>query len=181
MYRIITALVFASLAALSSAQVYKHVDEEGNVTFTDQPPPNAEPVEIGPINTAQPPVIAYPKKTPPATPQDSEGASYQLSITAPAHEAIFHGGGSFTVSASVSPALRGDHKLQLLMSGTPHEAAQKASSWSLTNVFRGEHVLEVAVVDGKGGQVAKSEPITVFVFRPSSNNRNRPPRPSPAN
>ena len=176
MYRIITALVFAMLAALSSAQVYKHVDEEGNVTFTDQPPPNATPVEIGPINTAQPPVIAYPKKAP-SEPQASEGASYQVSITAPAHEAIFHGGGSFTVSASVSPALRGVHKLQLLMSGTPHEAAQKASSWGLTNVFRGEHVLEVAVVDGKGGQVAKSEPITVFVFRPSANNRNRRPRP----
>ena len=55
------------------------------------------------------------------------------------------------------------------MDGSPREEPQTGTSWALTNVFRGSHTIEVAVVDEKGKQLAVSEAITVFVFRPSSN------------
>ncbi len=180
-------LLLITLLSLSSnlahTQVYKHVDEKGNVTFTDQPPPNATPVEISAPNTAAPPSgNSYPKRPPSATPQ-ATGSNYKVTISSPANETIIpRGPGNFTVSVSLSPKLRGGHKLQLLLDGEAREAAQTGSSWALTNVFRGERRLEVAVVDGKGKQLAKSKPIVVFVFRPSSNNNNprpRPPRPTP--
>ena len=181
--RLVFVSVLGLLSCLAQAQVYKHVDEEGNVTFTDQPPPNATPVEIQAPNTvAAPARNAYPEVPKPATPSVA-GDSYKVSIASPANETIIpRGPGNFTVSASVFPSLGGDHNLQLLMDGEPREAAQKGSSWALTNVFRGERRLEVAVVDSKGKELAKSEPIVVFVFRPSSNNNNnnsRPRRPRP--
>jgi hypothetical protein len=178
-YKILPALMIALLATHGHAQVYKHVDEEGNVTFTDAPPPDAQPVEIGPTNTAPPPAAAYPK-APADKPKTGGGGNYSLSITAPAHEQIFHGGGIFTVSASVSPSLGPNHQLQLFMNGAPRGEPQGGASWPLTNVSRGEQVLEVAVVDADGKEIARSKPVTVFVFRPSTGG-SRPPRPTPRN
>jgi hypothetical protein len=178
-----TWLVIATIPA--SAQVYKHVDEDGNITFTDQPPPNSTPVEISPLNTAVPPSrTAYPA-APSKVSEKAAGSDYKVSISSPADETIIpRGPGNFSVSASVRPALATDHKLQLLVDGSAHGAAQKAPSWSLTNIFRGERVLEVAVVNNKDKQLAKSASIKVYVFRPSTNDNNRrpnarPPRPTP--
>ena len=175
----------AGLAA--NAQIYKHVDENGKITFTDQPPDDgrATQVEIKPINTTPPPSpSAYPRTTPEA---DDEAASsgYTISITSPADQTIIpRGPGNFSVSASISPSLAPAQTLQLLIDGSPRGEAQRNPSWAHTNVFRGEHQLVVAVLDANGEQVAKSDGITVFVFRPSSNDKRnrvnpRPPRPTP--
>ena len=173
MLRLLLAIWVASAGLTSHAQVYKHVDEDGNITFTDQPPPNATPVEINPTNTTPPPSrSAYPR--PPPKPSDAVGSiSYTVTISSPANETIIpRGPGNFSVTASTTPGLDSTHTLQLLMDGTPRGAAQRGTSWALSNVFRGEHTLEVAVMDEKGKQVAKSAGIKVFVFRPSSNFRN---------
>jgi hypothetical protein len=180
-------LVFAVLLpTLATAQVYKHVDEKGNVTFSDQPAPNAEKIDINPTNTTAPPSAeAFPPPPPPA-PAEAETA-YKLAITSPANETIIpRGPGNFSVSASVSPALKGSHMLQLMMDGEAREEPQKGTTWTLTNVFRGEHTIQVAVIDGDGKQLNISDGIKVFVFRPSVNDANRgpgnrPPRPTPLN
>ncbi|MEP5763916.1 MAG: DUF4124 domain-containing protein [Halieaceae bacterium] len=175
--RILLILLF-TLSLAAQAQVFKQVDEEGNVTFTDQPAPDSTEVEINTTNTAPPPPVnAFP--VPPKPQQsDADDGGYQLKITAPADQTIIpNGPGNFSVSASVSPSLQAGHKLQLLMDGQPREEPQSGSSWALTNVFRGEHSIAVSVIDAEGEQQATSAPITVYVFRPSSNNKNRPNRP----
>lgn len=174
------------LPTLATAQVYKHVDEKGNVTFSDQPAPNAERIEINQTNTtAPPPADAFPPPPPPK-PQETP-AAYELAITSPANETIIpRGPGNFSVTASVSPALKGGHLLQLIMDGEPREQPQRATTWNLTNVFRGEHTIQVAVFDGDGKQLNISDGVKVFVFRPSINDANRgpgnrPPKPTPRN
>ncbi len=164
--------LIALLPWQAGAQVYKHVDEKGNITFTDQPSPNATPVEISTPNTYRPPsTTAYPKST--ATTDDQATANkvdYSVSITSPSDETIIpRGPGNFSLSARVSPSLKSGHTLQLLMDGAPRKAPQSHGGWSLTNVFRGEHKLEVAVIDKSGKTLATSDPVTVYVFRPSSN------------
>lgn len=173
-------LLFCTLLGVpASAQVYRVEDEHGNVTFTDKPPPDAEPVEIRDTNTTAPPdTTIFPAPAPEPAGEADESVGYQVAITAPANETIIpRGPGNFSVSATVSPALGRDHMLQLMMDGAPREEPQTTTSWALTNVFRGEHSITVSVVDKAGKTLATSEPIKVFVFRPSSNFRN--PRPQP--
>jgi hypothetical protein len=55
------------------------------------------------------------------------------------------------------------------MDGTPWGEPQQATTWNLTNVFRGAHDITVAVVDEEGQQLANSEPVRVYVLRPSIN------------
>jgi hypothetical protein len=169
----------ASAVLTANAQIYKHVDEDGKVTFTDQRPPNAIPVEINPTNTTPPPSpSAYPETTPETSDDTATGAYYTVTISSPADETIIpRGPGNFSVSANVTPGLYTVHTLQLLIDGSPHGEAQRGTSWALTNIFRGEHKLEVAVMDGNGEQVAISASVTVFVFRPSSNFRSNRPTP----
>ena len=151
------------------AQVYKHVDENGKVTFTDRPAANSERIEVRAPNTlAAPPEIEYatePKKEPVVASQ-----SYTLEITSPANETVIpNGPGNFSVSASVSPGLQGGTQLQLLIDGEPRGEPQQGTSWALTNVYRGAHQLVVVALDGNGKGVGESDPITVYVFRPSIN------------
>ena len=169
MLRTCLILLLTCYPVVAQAQVYKHVDENGKVTFTDQPPPGAELIEIRPPNTTPPPAdLGYPKQT--SAPEDTPAQTYEVRITAPDDETIIpRGPGNFSVSANISPSLQGKEKLQLLMNGEARGEPQSGSSWSLTNVFRGTQVLEVTVIDAKGKELAKSEPVTVYVFRPSSN------------
>jgi hypothetical protein len=184
--RIFLIVLVALTCWQANAQVYKHVDEDGNVTFTDRKQPNSTPVDLNTTNTLAPPSAdAYPK--PGGEDSGDENAveipDYQITITSPDNETIIpRGPGNFTVTSSVSPALSNGRRLQLIMDGAPREESNSYGTWPLTNVFRGEHKLAVSVVDQSGETLATSEAVTVFVFRPSSNftksNTNRP-RPTP--
>ena len=83
------------------------------------------------------------------------------------------GPGNFAVDAKIAPALGSGESLQLYIDGIPWGNPQRETSWALTNIFRGAHDLTVAVIDGDGEQLASSDPIRVFVHRPSVNFRNR--------
>lgn len=158
----------------SSAQIYKSTDEQGNVTFSDAPPPgtSGQPVELRETNTVAAPPERRQESKP--TPQTVMTTAYELAIVAPANETTFPmGPGNFSVSVSLQPALAGNNRLQLYLDGTPWGDPQQGTSWSLTNVFRGAHDLTVAVTDNKGKQLASSEPVRVYVLRPSINFRNR--------
>jgi hypothetical protein len=43
------------------------------------------------------------------------------------------------------------------------------ATWQLTNVYRGEHRLQVVRVDGEGATVNASSERTVYVMRPTAN------------
>lgn len=174
---LLLALIALPLAA--SAQIYRTVDENGNVVFSDTPPPegaSGEKVELQPINTTPPPEPR--PDLAPREPEDEEPESaaleYGVAITVPANETTFPmGPGNFSVSAVVRPALGADHRLQLYMDGTPRGDPQTVPSWALTNVFRGAHDITIAVLDAGGDHLAVSEPVRVYVLRPSINFRNR--------
>jgi len=175
--RVVMPLTVVALLCPASlpGQVYRHVDEAGNVAFTDRPAAGATPVEIGATNTMPPPPArVYPPRVARPEPAGGDTADYKVRISSPANETVIPPGpGNFSVTASVTPALGSGHGLQLSIDGAAREEPQTAGSWALVNVFRGERSLAVAVVDEKGRTLAESEPVTVYVFRPSGNNRNR--------
>jgi hypothetical protein len=175
---LLLALIALPLAA--SAQIYRTVDENGNVVFSDTPPAegaDGEEVELQPINTTPPPEPRpdlAPREPEEEAELESAALDYGVAITVPANETtIAMGPGNFSVSAVVRPALGADHRLQLYMDGTPWGDPQTVPSWALTNVFRGAHDITIAVTDAEGEHLAISEPVRVYVLRPSINFRNR--------
>ena len=177
---LLLALLLNPLVAITGAaadgKIFRTTDSQGNVIFTDTPPAGAgtgEEVQIQQINTAPPPAISPVPARPAATESDTD-AAYSVSITSPANKtSIPMGPGNFSVTAKVQPSPGADQSLQLYIDEIPWGKPQQAPSWALTNVYRGAHDLTVAVVDGKGKQLANSKPLRVYVHRPSINFRNR--------
>jgi hypothetical protein len=147
------------------AQVYKSVDKDGRVIFSDQPSPGAEQVPLGQTNriptvdTAAPPAPEEPT---------SSGPPYtRIAIVEPVDGAtITNPGGNFVVQFVLEPALRDGDTLQLLVDGQPTGTISDASI-QLEGMLRGEHTLELVVFDARGRFAARAEPVHITLIRPN--------------
>lgn len=176
--RIALLFLMLTLASLAQGQtrIYKVVDANGNITFTDKPPMNSKEnsssVELNQINISAPP----PERAPKAASDTSQPAAtinYDITITSPPDSTtIPMGPGNFSLSASINPALENGDKLQLILNGEPYGRPQSSSNWGLTNVLRGAHDLSVQAVNDSGKVLSQSRPVRVYVLRPSKLYRN---------
>lgn len=161
--------------------IYRTVDAQGNVVFTDAPGADTVPsdkIEIQRINTIEPPPEAPPSASTSTSAGNgsSEAATspYTVTIVTPANETSFPmGPGNFSVSVRVNPPLAKYHGLQLFVDDEPRGDPQASNIWDLTNVFRGQHDLTVGVIDKQGEILSLSPPVRVYVHRPSSNFKNK--------
>lgn len=171
------ALIFSVLVGttllgpVAGAQVYKVTDEENGVVFTDRPNPglggSVERIEIGEPNRAEPPP-ELPAAAPRQTEETAAAPVPTVTITSPGNEStIAMGPGNFAVSAKVTPPLGSGEELVLLMDGQPYGAAQTGTSWFVEGALRGPHDLVVQRRNDSGQSIATSEPVRVYVLRPS--------------
>ncbi len=147
------------------AEIYKSVDEDGQVIYTDKPSQSTESVDMPQPNTV--PAIQM-KTRPKKEPKQQAQVNYQsIQITSPEDDSVVaHGPGDFTVVISTKPALKSGDQLQLLLDGKPHQKSS-SGSFSVKNIDRGSHSLSARILS-KGGNVLKSSAaITVHVLRPS--------------
>lgn len=162
------AICLAQAHTTIAQQVYKVTDADGNVTFTDTPPLSSdgtvEEHSIHAPNTAKPTETT---RAPAAPVKAEEPIRYDTQIVTPADNAtIPMGPGNFSVQVSLSPRLEAGESLLLLMDGEPVGTPQRTPNWQLSNVYRGEHRLQVLRVDNEGAELGASDIRTVFVMRP---------------
>lgn len=173
-----TLLSFGATAAMA-ATVYKWVDENGVVHFSDQPHENAAKVELkapqtysAPKTPAGPP---QPARNPPAKP----GPVYQSClITEPVNDQMFMNTTTVTAGVAVKPAvLPGDSAVVTLdgqkVPGVPANGGQ----FTISPIDRGTHSMQMTVVDSSGKTVCSSPAVTFHVQQPSLLNPQRPIRP----
>ena len=173
----LTALIVTP-ASYGWGQIYKVIDGENGVVFTDNPgvidntgEQSVEKVELEDINTSSP-VQPRPQA---AARSDSRSDSRSeaavkpaVNILSPANEStIAMGPGNFTVSASATPPLSRGEQLILLVDGVAQGEAQSSGSWSIQGALRGPHDLVVQRTTQGGKIIASSEPVRVYVLRPS--------------
>lgn len=172
--RVLPGVALALLIALPGAamgQIYRTTDAQGNVVFTDTPPPGggAEQVQLQRTNTAEPtPPAEPPTATEPEQPVEEAPPERVVRIVSPANEeTIPMGGGNFSVTARVEPALAKGQAMRLLLDGEPTGKLQPSGFWDLESVVRGAHDLTVEVIEADGTVVSRSGPVRVYVMRPA--------------
>lgn len=161
-------------------EVWRWVDENGVVHFEDRPRPGAERIELSGPQTFTPPPIPERRTEEPAAPEPEPAPGYTgFSIVAPAAgETLWNIGGQLPVQLDIQPGLRSGHRLQVYFDGQRREDVPQATQFVLPEVWRGEHQLRAAIVDGQGREVASTATITFYVQQASIQNPNRPrPRP----
>lgn len=172
MSRIICAFLFLLLIIpfAMAEEIYKTVDENGKVIYTDTPTKEGEKVEMQELNTVPPP-----EYRPRPSSSSSEGGSsmdgppnYQLYFSSPADGTkVGPEQTSLNVQVQVEPGLQSGHLLQFFVNGQPQGTAQSSTSFVATNLMRGQKTIGVAIVDQQGNVLASAAPVRVYVIRPN--------------
>ncbi|WP_185233208.1 DUF4124 domain-containing protein [Teredinibacter franksiae] len=167
----LSIILLACFASNAAAEIYKHVDEYGNVTYTDDPPTaDAKTLKLKPINTT--PAVEL-KPTLKLKPEEEEKAQPQplaLRFVSPANN--YQAGPSeqtLTVILLTNHKLQDSQFIQLLIDGTPFGEPGKSNNFNipLQRSLQGKRVLSANVIDAAGNVITTSaETRTIYVIRP---------------
>lgn len=170
------AVMCAWALGAQAEEVWRWVDENGVVHYQDRPRPGAEKVELKGPQTFTAPAVPQRQAEPEPAPEPEPGPRYTgFRIVAPAQgETLWNIGGQLPVQLNIQPGLQSSHRLQLYLDGEPREDVPRATQFVLSEVWRGEHQLRAAILDGQGREVASTETVTFYVQQASLQNPNRP-------
>ncbi|MBF8270754.1 MAG: hypothetical protein HW386_2463 [Gammaproteobacteria bacterium] len=172
--------LFIVATGYAQAQVYRSVDKDGNVIFTDQATEGAVKVEIKELETIKSLETTSPAPSQ-AQDQTQEKIYDSLEITNPQNDlAIRENAGNLTVTVAVTPELRSGDNLMLYLDGTKYASGQ-STSFQLQNIDRGTHQLRVAISDRDGQEQISSTPVSFHMLRYSvANPSTAKPTPKPS-
>jgi hypothetical protein len=180
-------LATASLAqSTSRREVYEWKDADGVTHYSDQPSPGARKIVlVGSTPTTVEPAAtpAAPATKPVAGPPATEYS--RLEIWSPQAEESFFGTDSeVVVRIRSEPSLGTGDRLLTYVDGKLL-STEDVYEHRLTSLPRGAHSIFASIVDAKGTEVIRSQPVTIYIKQPVVDNpRNkgpaaRPPQPQP--
>jgi hypothetical protein len=161
--RSIFALLGLLVAAGAFAEAYTWTDEQGIVHYSDRPHPGAKTIDLGESSnrrrTARPQASAAKDDATTASPST---AYESLEIARPgAEETLWNIEGTLSVSLALTPALRPGDQVRVYFDGTPQTVG--SATFTLQNVYRGVHNLQVEVIDKTGKLMIRSRPSRFYV------------------
>ena len=149
------------------AEIYRSVDEAGNVIFTDKPSADAKLIEVDELQTIKPPPVGKFKYTPPPVKRAEKYT--EINITSPVHDiAIRDNGGNVTVNIATTPGVRGGDNLYLYLDGK-EILLGRATAKAFTGLDRGTHQLRTVIKDGDGRILLSSTSVSFHLLRASVN------------
>ena len=152
-----------------AATVYRWVDADGVVHFSDQPQPGAVKIQIREPQSYTPsPTPAAGKSAPNAKPQ-TEAHDYQsceVSVPGAGGDQSLMNADSVTVSVQMQPGLRQGDQLIVQLDGT-NLTPLNSTRYEISPIDRGAHTA-TAIVRGSAGEVLCQSPVVnFFVHQPS--------------
>jgi len=167
------ALLLVSAPLLAKDEIYRWVDAEGVTHYGSKPPSkDAKPVELPQLQTYRPGIVPAANMPLLNTPARSGSASLPLSmrITAPVDGETFRDPqGVITVSVEVEPGTPPGAVFRFYLDGAvQNKKPWAASSYTFTDVERGEHSISVALIDADGAELKRTEPVRIYQMPPTA-------------
>ncbi|ACV27698.1 DUF4124 domain-containing protein [Kangiella koreensis] len=172
-------ILIVSCSWLTSADatvLYKKVDKDGKVTYTDKPGDDAEAITVHTDRN----VVSTPRMNS-GSPQQStdseeenEGAAYEVfAIDSPADDqGVRANDGSLTIVVGISPQIQPNHSIRMHMDGMQVGQDQKIPYFNLANIDRGTHELVAMVINDETQEIVQtSKSVTFHLLRTSILNR----------
>ena len=155
---ILLGMLAASMALADG--VYKWVDEDGIVHFSDVPVEGAEVVDLSEYTKDTGARLMYSRPANRSIGDDSATPTsafrYEsISIAVPgAEETLWNIEGTLNVTVRVSPPLQSGHQVRAYFDGEARTVG--STSFTINEVYRGVHNLQVEVVDSTGKLMIRS-------------------------
>jgi hypothetical protein len=163
-------LLLALLANTVQAEVYKSLDANGEVIYSDVPSVGAKRMQMPELPTYTPaPLPAFTATPDTATATAGDGYS-ALALSQPRDdETIRSNGGTLNVSVTLEPALQVDagHRVQFFLDDKARGKPLARLSTSFTDVDRGTHTVSAAVIDESGASIITAGPVKFHLLRAS--------------
>lgn len=188
LFLILMAISMAMATNVVLAQVYKVVDKDGNVTYTDEPPKDGSaPIKLPPLSVIEAPTY---KKAPEVGEGDEEGEGGEqmslgylrknyadFAIVAPKQEeSVWGPDEAISVAWNTRYQLQEGMQVTIFIDGAEH-ATTTDQIIPVADLDRGQHSVGAQLTDAQNRNIATAEPVTFFVRRPGL--YNRPQQPSP--
>jgi hypothetical protein len=183
-------LAFAAQAQEAKKELWMWKDANGVIHYSDVPGPGAKRVDLTVIE-AQPRPAATPAPRP-TTARAAQTAAAPVAYTSLEIWQPENGQSFFEADATVSvrirsePAVSPDDQLLLYLDGKLVEGPANSLDYSLSNLERGAHSLTAQILDARGKEKIRSQPVvfhkkqvTTIAPRAVGPNLKAPPRPTP--
>ncbi|CAM3432396.1 DUF4124 domain-containing protein [Parendozoicomonas haliclonae] len=160
------ALFMSVISVPVQAEIYRTVDAEGNVIFTDQKPKSgpSETVEVGPVLTVPSTKV---KPLPPKPKQEQQANRYKsLNIVSPENEQSFQNPERITITAQARPSARSGDRFRLIWDGSSLLESD-SPNFTVEMPDRGAHSIQIEIMDKNGKTLISSQPRTIYVHRAS--------------
>lgn len=166
--RTFTLISLLLLSLFAQATVYKWVDKDGKVHYSDEPHPNAEVVELKEKTLNQ--IALPPVKNDADDSQVIQQIQYQVVITSPEEEeTVRDNNGDFQVTATVTPEIKSQYLMALKLDGQTVGQPQVGGIFQLKNIDRGEHTIVIDAMTQNGKVFASSSPRKIFLHQAAMN------------
>jgi hypothetical protein len=164
------------------AAVYKSVDSQGNVVYTDEPSADAQPVKLPPLSTVPAPRYQPSDQSPAEAEQSAQADYQQVSIVSPTQdETLRDNTGAVPVNVVTQPDLdsASGHRFRYYLDGQAQGKPTESGRIIFDNLDRGSHTVEAAIVDSTGQELIRSSSVRFFLHRQSINFPRGPGAPTP--
>jgi Domain of unknown function (DUF4124) len=177
MRRLLFTLISLGSALALAGTVYKWVDENGVVHYSDQPHPNAQKVQLQSAQTYPAQAGATPAAE--AVPSTSQPSTYLgCAVVQPSNEQTFANLDSLTVVVQTDPKLRPGDEIFATLDGQPlNGKSATGGTFTVSPIDRGTHVLQAVVRSSDGTVMCQTPGVTFYVHQPSVANPANPIHP----
>ncbi|MGD8308398.1 MAG: DUF4124 domain-containing protein [Chromatiales bacterium] len=153
----------------AGAEIYRIVDEDGNVVYSDTPAPSAERVRLPGLSTYAPPEYKTAGEEPAGAEAESAAAAeYAVSIVRPEPDASVRAdGGTLDVELDVSPPPGGSGDVVMYRLDDEAPRSTTRTTFSLEDVSRGPHTLTVWIADSGGNPLSDRRSVRFGLLRGS--------------
>ncbi len=155
---------------VQAAVIYKWVDADGVVHYSDQSSPGAEKI-VTAVSAGSAASGGARNATPSGLPQRvaQSGLNYsEFAITSPSPEQTFFGDDVVAVHLNLNPSLRPNQSVTWHLNGKELDSPPNAVSFALPRLDRGTYVLAATITDQQTSESQTSNSVTFFVRQPSS-------------
>ena len=181
LYVLISLVSTLAVALALAATVYKWVDENGVVHYSDQPHQNAEKVQVQSAQTYRADASYGTSGGPNAPPPSAQppGDVYQgCAIGQPTDDQTFSNVDSLSIVVRTDPTLRPGDQVFLTLDGQPLNGGKATGTqFTLSPVDRGTHVVRAIVRNSEGGLMCQTPGVTFNVHQNSILNPANPLNP----
>ena len=152
--------LLAITSMVAADPLYKWVDDQGNVHYSDKPEPGAKKIVLPKATTFTPPKSGQPAvSNSQAAEQPGNAGKPAIAIASPQDQETLWNVTSVTVTLSLNPALQADDTLIIAIDGKTMTVS--APSATFEDLERGEHIVTASITRDNGTLSAK--PVTFYI------------------